>query len=128
MTLFLIAISSIYSTIYAYKDWKDNPTITTVNTTAYPINSIEFPAITICSQGASKDVMDVVLARQFEAYLKSKGIKAKPPKQTGNSKSNATQNGNSILKRGKRSIEPNIADTLSQAEVSISSGGVMFAT
>ena len=116
--LFLTAISSIYSTYYAYKDWKDNPTITTVNTTAYPIKSIEFPAITICSQGASKDVMDVVLLRQFEAFLKSKRITAKP-KQTGNSTTAKPpkQTGNPTIQRRKRSIEPNIAYTLSKAEV-----------
>ena len=67
-------IFSIYSPYISYKDWKDNPIITTVNTTAYPIEDIVYPAITICSQGASKGVMDVVLLKQFEEYLKSKGI------------------------------------------------------
>ena len=67
-------ISSIFSTVQTYKEWKDNPIMTTVNTTAYPIKNIDFPAITICSQGASKDIMDVVLLKQFEEYLKSKAI------------------------------------------------------
>ena len=64
---------------------------------------IDYPAITICSQGASKDVMDVILMRQFEDYLKSK-------------------NGVSTSKRVKRSLEPiiayNLTKRLSKEEVS----------
>ena len=86
---------SIYSTHRTYKEWKENPTITTVNTTAYPIEMIDYPAITICSQGASKDVMDVILMKQFEDYLKS-------------------QNGISTSKRVKRSLEPIIAYNLTK--------------
>ena len=57
---------SIYSTCKTYIEWQANPTITTINTTAYPIENIEFPAITICSQGAAKNVMETVLVKQFE--------------------------------------------------------------
>ena len=65
---------SIYSTCKTYIEWQANPTITTINTTAYPIENIEFPAITICSQGAAKNVMETVLVKQFETYLEEKGI------------------------------------------------------
>ena len=34
----------------AYKSWEDNPILTTVSTTAFPIHSLEYPAITICGQ------------------------------------------------------------------------------
>ena len=120
MTLFLVNILvekydsfwylfSIYTTINSYKEWKESPTITTVNTTAYPIESIDFPAITICSQGATEDIVDEVLLRQFEEYLQSNKIKSKL--------ATSTQNGNSSQKRGKRSIEPRIVFTLSKEEV-----------
>ena len=56
-----------------YVQWQDNPTTTTVNTTAYPIKNVEFPAITICSQGSAKDILDRAMMKQFERYLKSKG-------------------------------------------------------
>ena len=36
--------------VTAYFDWKNNPVLTTVATTGYPIEKIEFPAITICAQ------------------------------------------------------------------------------
>ena len=110
--IFFFYISSIYSTYISYKDWKDNPIITTVNTTAYPIEDIDYPAITICSQGASNDVMDGVLFRQFENWLKSKGIT--PEKAKDN------QSGNSTSKTVKRSIvlsPHNVAYKLSKQEV-----------
>ena len=82
---------SVYSTFTTYTDWQDNPTITTINTTAYPIKNVEFPAITICSQGAAKDVLDMVLLDQVEEYLKSKDIKTK----NDNANSNVTNEGKS---------------------------------
>ena len=33
---------SIYSTFETYTDWQANPTITTIDTTAYPIKNVEF--------------------------------------------------------------------------------------
>ena len=44
-----ILFAAIMST-YAYFDWRDSPVLTTVATTGYPIEKIEFPAITICAQ------------------------------------------------------------------------------
>ena len=72
----MLIFYSLYSTNKTYVEWQASPTITTINTTAYPIKNIEFPAITICSQGASKDVMDNVLLQQFEEYLKIRGVVA----------------------------------------------------
>ena len=98
---------SLYSTNKTYVEWQASPTITTINTIAYPIKNIEFPAITICSQGAAKDVMDNVLLQQFEEYLSIRGVAA----QAG-----IDQNGDAAGKRKKRSVTP-IADTLSSEEV-----------
>lgn len=80
---------------------------------------IDYPAITICSQGASKDVMDVVLLRQFEDYLKAKKITSKETsaKPNGNSTS-SKPGGNSVVKRKKRSTESKVAHTLSKEQVS----------
>ena len=54
-TLWVLAVSCgiILATVMsatAYFDWKDSPILTTVATTGYPIEKIEFPAITICAQ------------------------------------------------------------------------------
>ena len=87
-----------------YIQWKENPTITTINTTAYPIKNVEFPAITICSQGSAKDILDAAMLKQFERFLKSKG-KIKPK---GKQPAKKTSEG-----RRKRSV----VDTLSKEEV-----------
>ena len=100
--------TSLYSTNKTYVEWQASPTITTINTTAYPIKNIEFPAITICSQGAAKDVMDTVLLQQFEKYLRMRGIATR-----GGSK----QESDSAGKRKKRNVD--IADSLSTKEVLI---------
>ena len=78
--------------------WQADPTVTTISTTAYPIKKVEFPAITICSQGYAKDVMDIAILKQFERFLKSKD-KMKPQG-----------------KRQKRSPK-SIVDSLSNEEV-----------
>lgn len=57
----------------AYKNWKNNPVLTSVRTTGLPIENIEFPAITICTQGSANEVVDAALFQQFNSYLMSKG-------------------------------------------------------
>ena len=99
--------ASLYSTNKTYVEWQASPTITTINTIAYPIKNIEFPAITICSQGAAKDVMDTVLLQQFEEYLRMRGIVTK----VGGNQTNASDG-----KRKKRSVQY-IADSLTSEEV-----------
>ena len=89
-----------------YIQWKDNPTMTTINTTAYPIENVEFPAITICSQGSAKDILDNVIWKQFERYLTSKGKITPKVKQDG--KTNP--------QRHKRSSQSSM-DSLSPEEV-----------
>jgi len=51
--LVVLGLSSLgmFWSIKAYNDWQDNLVLTTVNTTAYPITNIEFPAVTICGPG-----------------------------------------------------------------------------
>ena len=44
-----IILATIMS-VTAFLDWKNKPVLTTVASTGYPIEKIEFPAITICAQ------------------------------------------------------------------------------
>ena len=106
---------SIYSTCKTYIEWQANPTITTINTTAFPIKNIEFPAVTICSQGSARDVMDTVLLNQFEEYLKSRGVKK-------GTLGNSSKKGKSSGKRKKRATETPklITNTLTDKEVNAS--------
>ena len=107
-------------------EWQASPTITTINTTAYPIKRVEFPAITICSQGSAKNVMDAVILRQFELFLKAKGIKAKKAKKVKRSTNDYESSGAGFTMRIKRSTNNNdgsgagstpIHKTLSKEEV-----------
>ena len=101
-------VFSICSTAQTYQNWKANPTITTVESTSYPIKNIEYPAITICSQGTSKDIMNTIIMKQFEEYLQSRGIKAQ-----SQSNANRTQ----TPTRPKRTTEQRVLETLSKEEV-----------
>ena len=42
---------AIYMSLDAWNTWKDAPVLTSVSSTGLPLRNIEFPAITICSQG-----------------------------------------------------------------------------
>ena len=77
--LWLVIVSAAIAiavslSIGAYTNWQDNPVITSVGTTGYPIEKIEFPAITICAQGNAREVVDTALFRQFDAYVVSKSL------------------------------------------------------
>ena len=73
----MIYFNFLYSSLYTgmvYKDWQDDPIITVINTTSYPISNINFPSITICSQGLAKDVVEKVMLQQFKSYLTSRSL------------------------------------------------------
>ena len=50
-------ILGCYWSIQSYQDWVGNPVVTTINTTAYPVGNLDFPAVTICSQGTNEDIL-----------------------------------------------------------------------
>ena len=39
-----------------YEDWQANPTVNYLKTTGLPLSDIDFPSITICSQGSIYEV------------------------------------------------------------------------
>ena len=45
---------SIYLSVEAYKDWQNNPTITTLNNANYPIGKIEYPAGGVDSENLTR--------------------------------------------------------------------------
>ena len=40
-----------------FENFSQNPVLTTVSTSGYPIENVEFPAITICAQGAVNEIV-----------------------------------------------------------------------
>ena len=70
---FMILLGAYWS-LQSYADWKNNPVLTTVATMAYPVKAIELPAVTICRQGMSDDVIGSAMLNQFFKYLELKNI------------------------------------------------------
>ena len=75
---FIVVVSAslfaITSSIKAYNQWQDDPILTSIATTAYPVQNVPFPSITICSQGAANEIVDAAIFKQFVDYLKEKNI------------------------------------------------------
>jgi len=57
LVIFAMLLLGTYWSVVAYSDWQNNPVLTTVKTSALPIKDIEFPAVTICSQGLNSDIV-----------------------------------------------------------------------
>ena len=69
----ILAISfTTYQVVVLYKEWQDEPVISTLETVAEPIENIEFPAVTICPQGSRQEIIDSVLFRQLKEYIERK--------------------------------------------------------
>ena len=69
----ILAISfTTYQVAVLYKEWQDEPVISTLETVAEPIENIEFPAVTICPQGSRQEIIDSVLFRQLKEYIERK--------------------------------------------------------
>ena len=70
----LMLILGIYWSVSAYNDWQSNPVLTTIKTSAFPIKDVEFPAVTICGQGADTDILTSGFLTLFLNFLKKNGI------------------------------------------------------
>jgi len=70
---FMVLLGAYWS-VKAYNSWQDNPVITTVGTTAFPVEDIEFPAVTICGQGNNEEVLSAGFLKMFSDHLKQQGI------------------------------------------------------
>jgi hypothetical protein len=74
MALSVIPLSVAHSNKNHVVAWQANPVLTTVNTTAHPVKLIEFPAVTICGQGMSDDVISSAMFHQFFDFLEKQNI------------------------------------------------------
>ena len=70
----LAVLFAVLSSLSTYNKWKDDPIVTSVATTAYPVRNVPFPSITICAQGSANDIVDAALFNQLERYLAKKNI------------------------------------------------------
>ena len=65
---------AVYWSYDAWITWKEHPVLTSVSSTGLPLQKIDFPAITICSQGLIQDVIFQALDKQFDDYLVGEGL------------------------------------------------------
>ena len=49
----------------SYKDWQEDPVITTLHTVAKPVTELGFPAITICGAGQHMNIVEKALYQNF---------------------------------------------------------------
>ena len=68
----LAIVFTCYQVYSLHKAWQDDPVITLLDTVAHPIDEIDFPAVTICPQGAIKNMSETVLGNQFMEYMEEK--------------------------------------------------------
>ena len=72
IVVLLAIISTTFQVIKLYNEWEDHPVVTTLDTISLPIEEIEFPAVTICPQGSRHEIIDSVLLKQFQKFIKRK--------------------------------------------------------
>ena len=91
---------ALISSYLAYSDWCSQPVITSLKTTNRDITTLPYPAVTVCSQGYDMSQLTEALERDFEKWLKEKGITRKRRTAVDDTVENK---GTSSPARGKRS-------------------------
>ena len=69
LTFFILAC---YLVSNSFSDWQNNLVITTLENTAKDATELEFPAVTICSDGLNFEAMERSLERDHNEWLKNK--------------------------------------------------------
>ena len=66
---------TIFHLIILFDEWQDSPTVTTLNTSFFPIRDIKFPQVTICPQGSVNNLVERVLFKQLTEYIKANTLR-----------------------------------------------------
>ena len=66
-----------FQMILLFDEWEDSPLITTLNTSSYPIDEIQFPQVTICPQGSVNNLVERVLFKQLTEFIKVNSFQSK---------------------------------------------------
>jgi hypothetical protein len=53
-----------------FKEWQSNKVVTTLRDTELPITELDFPAITICSEGLDMEAVEKVIENDYEEWKK----------------------------------------------------------
>ena len=71
MTVCIALICTSVVVINIWHQWIENPVVTTLDTISLPVEQIDFPAVTLCPQGSTEDIIDNVFYHQFEEWILS---------------------------------------------------------
>ena len=74
LVVIAMLILGTYWSVIAYNDWISNPVLTTVKTSAFKIKNLEFPALTICGQGANTNIISAGFFKIFFNYTKQRNV------------------------------------------------------
>ena len=58
-----------YQLFQICSQWFEDPVVTSLDTISLPVEKIDFPAVTMCPQGSTADIMDNFFFHQFEEWL-----------------------------------------------------------
>ena len=76
LSIVLLAFLGVFVSVQNYLDWKNEPVLTTVASTGYPVSGIPFPSVVICSQGIDMETVQSAMYKSVFDYLeKMNGIK-----------------------------------------------------
>ena len=65
-----IALACTSSQVFnIWYQWIDDPVETILNTISLPVEEIQFPAVTLCPQGSTEDIIDSFFYYQFQEWL-----------------------------------------------------------
>jgi hypothetical protein len=78
LSIVVLAFLGVFVSVQNYLDWKNEPVVTTVASTGYPVSGIPFPSVVICSQGIDMEGINAALYKSVFDYLEQmNGIKIK---------------------------------------------------
>ena len=69
ITVCIALICTLVQVSNIWYQWVDDPVVTTLSTISLPVEEIDFPAVTLCPQGSTEDIIDNVLYHQFQEWL-----------------------------------------------------------
>ena len=62
------AVFAVVAAWEAYENWVNFPVLTTVSTTGYPIEKVQFPSITICAQGSVHEILGPKISSRIYSF------------------------------------------------------------
>ena len=70
MLMVVLALAcTTYQVVSIWYQWSDDPVVTSLKKISLPVEQIDFPAVTICPQGSTANIMDNFLYHQFEEWM-----------------------------------------------------------